>query len=192
MSEQLIGFIVGAAFLVAGWCFTVWFKNKDDKKQADVEQVKKNEAEIGKLAESIEKIKDKQEEMARQILSLDFPLKLLWAKAQESTSAALHHPKARFKEMDDLLDKLNLKDLDHNGDILPMTEADTARLKELLHHRSTDMSEGVTDYEREQAKIMPTVMANKVIEEQKGAGGAPVNVELIGEVEDKQDTEKGE
>lgn len=171
MSEQLIGFMAGFALLIAGWCFTVYMRSVDRR------------------ATVTEKMELRIVELERQVLTLDFPVKLLWAKAQQNAADALHHPKPRFKEMDDLLDKLNLKDINQNGDILPMTDADTARLKELLFHRTTDMSEGVTDYEREQAKIMPILMDNKIIEEQKGTGTTPLNVELVGEAPKPDESE---
>lgn len=186
MSESLIVSIVGWLIVIG---LALYLRNSGERRQDDDAQVKKNESEIAKLVTAIDKIKDRQESMERQILTLDFPVKLLWAKAQGHAADALHHPEPRFKEMDDLLDKLSLKGLDRNGDILPMTEKDTARLKELLLHRSTDMSEDVTHYEREQAKIMPVLMDNKLIEEQKGTGKEPLNIELVGEApEDEKES----
>lgn len=81
----------------------------------------------------------------------------IWQKVQEQLSKDLHHPHEKNAEMDQLLEKLEAVPLP------TITKKETARLKELLEHRSTDMSPEIGATERASAQIMSVVM-DKVLE----------------------------
>lgn len=104
-----------------------------------------------------------------------FQLKPLWAKVERQLSEDLHHPHTADKEMDDLLDQL---------ETLTITEAGTARLKELLLIRSKDPGLHISDRERASASIMATVMDNVLLERE--ASGPLEKIEMVGEVASKE------
>jgi hypothetical protein len=73
----------------------------------------------------------------------------LWAKIQAQISNDLHHPFARYLEMDLLLEKL---------EALTITPVGRDRLKILLIERSKDMDPEITDEQRKKATLMLHVM----------------------------------
>src|ERR1700733_4419175 len=95
---------------------------------------------------------------AESITRLETQVKPLWARVQRQISKDLHHPDAKFHEMDTLLERL--EDLT----ILP---EERVRLKTLLIDRSVDMHPDVSDEQRKKAKLMIGVMELVVLEAAK-------------------------
>jgi hypothetical protein len=73
----------------------------------------------------------------------------LWAKIQAQISSDLHHPHARYLEMDLLLEKL---------EALTISPVGRDRLKVLLVERSHDPDPSITDDQKKKAQLMLHVM----------------------------------
>src|ERR1700679_181809 len=68
-----------------------------------------------------------------------------WASVERIVSKELHHPSARYAEMDALLEKL---------DTLTITANERDRLRVLLIERSIDQHDDITESQRQKAKLM--------------------------------------
>lgn len=123
---------------------------------------------IAWLAHLYSKIETRLDIAEKQLLEVGFKVTPLWAKVQKSLADDLHHPALKHKEMDGLLEKL---------EALTITVPETARLKELLIHRVSDIT--VPEKERASATIMATVMDRVLLETESNA--PLVKVELVGE-----------
>lgn len=154
MSEQSITILAAVLLLVAGWCFTIWLRNSN------------------RTAEEQKETDKWRADVELRLTKMEFPVATLWAKVQRQLSEDLHHPEAGKAEMDELLEKL---------DKVEISVPETARLKELLIHRSEDKN--TQKAERASARIMATVM-DRVLEEAALAkqGAELQKVELVGEV----------
>jgi len=82
-----------------------------------------------------------------------FQLIPLWAHVQKVLSADVHHDDPKFKEPDDLIDKLQN---------LTITFPERTRLKELLSERVVDPA--VTELESKKAKALIAIMDVVLIE----------------------------
>lgn len=158
MSETAVAILVSVGLLVAGWMFKVWYENREKGSAASVATTSRNS--------------DRLDAVEKQLAQIDFKVTPMWAKVQKQISEDLHHPHARFKEMDALLEKLDNETIDDYS-------GDRDRLLELLDERSTDMGPEITDSQRASAAIMKTVM-EKVVEENE-VEGELVNIEATGE-----------
>jgi hypothetical protein len=94
-------------------------------------------------------------EMKGDIREMSVKISPLWATVQAGISRDLHHPTARYAEMDKLLEKL---------EALTITANERERLKVLLLERSTDMHPDVTEDQRKKAKLMIGVMEIVLLE----------------------------
>ena len=126
------------------------------------------------------RLKDLEAEVAKLKLDAavnETKITPLWAKVQKQLSEDLHHPHAKDKEVDLLLEKL---------ETAPPTISieETSRLKELLEHRATDMSSEITESERASARIMAVVM-DKVLEET--ADTSETQIEMVSVPKDDED-----
>lgn len=101
---------------------------------------------------------------------LDTQVSPLWAKVQAQISADLHHPHPQYKEMDDLLEKL---------EAITITSEERARLEVLLVQRSHDMSPMISNSQRESAVIMIQVMKKVLREAEESPVDAKGKVELV-------------
>lgn len=126
--------------------FAVWFRSS------------------GRREVQLDEIIDRLDAIEKQNVGFDVKIIPLWAKAQKELSESLHHPHAKDREADDLLDKLEMTPED-------MEEEETDRLKNLLLMRSIDAS--VSFEERRAATIMPLIM-DIVLERGEGTEGVTI------------------
>lgn len=161
----IIGFLITIFLVFAGFIFKVWFTSRgtrtDDEKQMSIE-----------TKDAIKEIGLRLTEIDRQILTLDFPVKLLWAKAEQKLSKELHMPHEKYKEMDALLTQLDDKTI---------TVAGRKRLKVLAEERITDFSKEITEEHRESAAALGPVMDKSAME--TVTEGETTNLEVVGEKE---------
>lgn len=142
--------LITIILVFAGWAFMIWFRRSADNKKA-----------LDKVLERLTALEGQQAEM-------NFKVTPLWARVQKTLSDDLHHPHAKDKEMDGLLEKLEALEID---------EPETEQLKKLLIHRTNDAT--VPEKERASAAIMATVMDKVLVETE--AEGVLTKVELVGE-----------
>jgi hypothetical protein len=100
-------------------------------------------------------LSSKIEELQKQMERVTTQVSPLWARVQAKISEDLHHPDAKYHEMDALLEKL---------EALTITNGDRSRLKELLVERSKDMDGDITNDQRLKATLMITVMDMVLVE----------------------------
>ena len=84
-----------------------------------------------------------------QLARISTQISPMWAKVQAQIAEDLHHPHARYVEMDKLLEKL---------EAMTITADERSRLKELLMERSMDFHEDISEDQRKKALLMILVM----------------------------------
>lgn len=159
----VVGFLVTIFLAFVAIIFKILWSTKTQRTEAE-------KAALGEMSDAIKEITKRLNDIDRQILTLDFPVKLLWAKAEQKLSSDLHMPHEQYKEMDDLLIKLDNRTI---------SLRERKRLKELAEERLHDFSKEITDEHRESAAALGSVMDKNVTEE--GLAGPPDNVEVVGE-----------
>jgi hypothetical protein len=109
----------------------------------------------GSLVTYFVRLNQRITEQDKKISTLEAQMSPLWSRVQATIAADLHHPHARYFEMDKLLEKL---------EGLTIEEMERERLKELLEERSRDMTTDITQIQRVEAKLMIQVMDLVVLE----------------------------
>jgi hypothetical protein len=104
---------------------------------------------LGAVLNYCVRINKRQDEANDRLTKLETQIMPLWARVQAQISADLHRPHPRYFEMDKLLEKL---------EALTITDPERGRLKHLLLERSVDKSEGISQAQREKARLMVLVM----------------------------------
>jgi hypothetical protein len=96
-------------------------------------------------------------QIVRDVDTLKTQMSPFWASVERIVSAELHHPSARYAEMDGLLEKL---------DVLTITDEERERLRVLLLERSNDEHADITESQKQKALLLIPLM-DVVLEEAK-------------------------
>jgi hypothetical protein len=112
---------------------------------------------LAALLAYVVRLNGKLSEQEKEIAILKTQISPLWSQVQARISANLHHPHARYLEMDTLLEKL---------EALTISSEERLRLKVLLQERSVDMHYEISNEQRAEAKLMIGVM-DLVLDEAK-------------------------
>lgn len=167
----IAGFSVTVVIAAATIMFKIYWTGRTDRGED-------SKAALMAIRNDVQEIKAEQVKQAKDILTLDFPVKLLWAKAETKLSKTLHMPEARYAEMDKLLTQLDDRSITAEGRI---------RLKELANERIHDFSKEISDEHRESAAALGPVMDKTVME--TAAEGSLTEIELVGEKKSDSDSE---
>jgi hypothetical protein len=95
--------------------------------------------------------------LSNDVRELKVQMSPFWASVERIVSKDLHHPNARYAEMDALLERL---------EALTITPEERERLKVLLVERSEDQHQDITEDQRKKASLMVPLM-ELVLEEAK-------------------------
>jgi hypothetical protein len=137
--------------------------------------VKMRRQEINELKNSLQALEKSVNELRVTTAAISTQVSPLWARVQAQISEDLHHPAPQYREMDELLERL---------DNLTITPPGRDRLKILLIARSKDVDPEINQEQRDKAVFMVSVM-DMVLAEKAIADAGDTAVSTIAKIEAK-------